>query len=168
MHFLTSGRLVIPEAWEVQHLIYSLKTKFRKLYRLLEAVQEMEVQREHLVAMKALTPSELYSFPGMEALQKYLDKISGEARSLKEKYRPGSQENEDIYDDFDPYEDAFNSLESEMRALKAKAFPNYDEVHPNLPGRWREPKEAYPRCLDFQNRGSEIRSFLPHNSTQRQ
>jgi hypothetical protein len=158
LQFLTDAMLLIPEAREIQTLIRILTTKFCDLYRFLKAAEAME-HRKSLMPLvggsnKALTASDLYSFSSMEALQKYFDKTSGEARSFKENHRLGPRENAGINDDFAAYEKAFRNLESAMRILQEEGFPHYDEVHAEFTSAIESAKGSIPSMpsFDFQNR----------------
>jgi hypothetical protein len=158
LQFLTDAMLLIPEAREIQTLIYILTRKFRNLYKFLKAAEQVEFWKSLMPLVggsnEALTASDLYSFSGMKALQKYFDKTSGEARSFKENHELGPRENEGINDDFDEYEDAFRNLESAMRKLQVQGFPHYDEVYAKFTRAIESAKGSIPSMpsFDFQNR----------------
>jgi hypothetical protein len=86
--FLTSGNLSIPEAPNVEELIYDLQTSLKRLYRVFDLAGDLKTVRNRF-ALKlnsdnivVTAPGDLYSFFNMNELKGDLTKIVEDARSV--------------------------------------------------------------------------------------
>jgi hypothetical protein len=135
MHFLQSGRLLIPEAREVNTLISGLRDQFQILYNVLDLTKDLERQRDELAwrlggsdfTITASVP--LYSPCNKEDLYNHSTRILEDVRSLQGHLSSLCVDNEE-YDLAPEYFGLpIEYLESSLALLQVCEYPDYSVVH---------------------------------------